>query len=257
MIRLKKLLLNISFYPLFFISSAVLIPVFAVYVSVVRIVSSRREAVRSVRRAVGWYGNAVLSLASPLVKIECHDIGGADSGGACLYVCNHRSLSDPFLMACLHRLVPSLEVIQLAKRWPLRLPVLGQMARVAGYFSVNEMELDEFYRRAGAYLADGVSIISFPEGTRSGGRELGPFHSLVFRLALKEKAPIVPVCIAGNENIPPRNSLLLQPGKIILHKLSAIQPTDFEGMEAFKLKNMIWRLMADELERMDEGRSGE
>ena len=80
----------------------------------------------------------------------------------------------------------------------------------AGYLNINIMAPELFFEKALQLLRDGVSIIFFPEGTRSAGREMGHFHGAAFKLALQSRAPIVPLCISGNENIPPRGSLLLE-----------------------------------------------
>jgi 1-acyl-sn-glycerol-3-phosphate acyltransferase len=50
---------------------------------------------------------------------------------------------------------------------------------------------------------------------------------------------VVPIAICGNERIPPRGSLLLRPGRIVVNKLPAITPSQYAGMTPFKLKNLV------------------
>jgi 1-acyl-sn-glycerol-3-phosphate acyltransferase len=87
-------------------------------------------------------------------------------------------------------------------------------------------------------LAQGVSIITFPEGTRSGSRVVGPFHSSAFRLAQRAGVKIVPLAIWGNEEIPRRGSLVLRPGRIVISKLPAITAEQYRDMSPFTLKTM-------------------
>jgi len=232
---MKRVWLNLQFYPAFFLFSLVAIPALALSVAALAPFIGHRRAMRRFRRAISWYGWVVINvLPFPLVRVRYEDAGGELPPGGALVVCNHRSTSDPFLMACLPR-----EYVQIVNDWPFRLPVLGFFARCAGYLSVKEMPVDEFYARAGRLLADGVGLIAFPEGTRSASRNVGPFHSSVFRLALQRQVPIVPVCIIGNERIPLRGTGWLDPGVIRVRKLPAILPDEYRAWSPFQLKARV------------------
>jgi 1-acyl-sn-glycerol-3-phosphate acyltransferase len=146
------------------------------------------------------------------------------------------------------------EGIQVVNIWPFKIPVLGIFAKLAGYLSVRELPPEEFMRRAIKLLNEGVSVIGFPEGTRSGSKKMGPFHSSLFRLALKTSVPIVPVCISGSENIPHKGSVILHPGKIYLRFLAPIPFETYEKMSPFKLKNYLHTCMKNELNKMDSNK---
>jgi 1-acyl-sn-glycerol-3-phosphate acyltransferase len=143
------------------------------------------------------------------------------------------------------------EIVQWVNTWPFRLPILGRFARWAGYLSVKEMAPEEALARSAKLLEQGVSIAAFPEGTRSGSRAMGPFHGLVFRLALQTGAPIVPVCLAGNEHIPHKGSLVLNPGTIRIRTLPALTQKDYQGFSPFKLKQVVHEQISGELKRME------
>jgi 1-acyl-sn-glycerol-3-phosphate acyltransferase len=102
-------------------------------------------------------------------------------------------------------------------------------------------------------LAEGVSIIFFPEGTRSGSREMGPFHGTAFRLALRSKSPIVPLCIVGNENIPPKGSFLFRPGTVRVRRLPAICWEEYRHFNVFAFKNRVRAIIESELSLMECG----
>jgi len=144
------------------------------------------------------------------------------------------------------------EIVQWVNTWPFHLPILGQFARWAGYLSVKAMPPGETLARSAKLLEQGVSIAAFPEGTRSASRTMGPFHGLVFRLALQTGAPIVPVCISGNEHIPHKGSLALNPGTIRIKALPALTQNDYHEFSPFKLKQIVHEQISAELKRMEE-----
>jgi 1-acyl-sn-glycerol-3-phosphate acyltransferase len=139
------------------------------------------------------------------------------------------------------------ECIQVVNIWPFRIPLLGQVAKLAGYLSVREMPVEEFIEAGSRLLAQGVSVITFPEGTRSGSRNLGPFHGSAFRLALHAGARVVPLAISGSENIPRRGSMLLRPGRIAVHKLPAIAVDELAQMPIFKIKMLVHEKIQEHL----------
>jgi 1-acyl-sn-glycerol-3-phosphate acyltransferase len=244
---LKLIYLNTTFYVSFFLFSAVSIPLLTLLVVFLSLFLSRRRTMKRFRRAISWYGTVIIRvLPFPLVRIWYKDYARDDETSPYIFVCNHRASTDAFLMACL-----PYECIQVVNIWPFRLPVLGIFARWAGYLSVREMPFEEFCRKAVEFLEQGVSVIAFPEGTRSGDKRMGQFHGSIFRVALQAKCPIAPLCITGNENVLPRGSLLLRPGTIKVHKLRALKWEKYKDMNAFKLKNRVRDIIARELAVMD------
>ncbi len=231
----------------FLLYSALAIPALTLLVAVYAVVRPHRQALRLFRHAIRWYGWGVIHLL-PLggVRIRFVDEEPGRPVAGCVVVLNHRAASDPFLVAALRG-----EIVQVVNLWPMRLPVFGFFARAAGYLSIRAMPVEEFLDRAARLLGEGVAIAAFPEGTRSGSREMGPFHGTVFRLALQAGVPIIPVCISGNERIPPKGSLCFDLGEIRIRKLPALSPDRFAGLDAFHLKQRVREQMAARLMDMD------
>ena len=202
---------------------------------------------RRFRRAISWYGYVIIHiLPAPLVSVRYEDRSRAGEPGPHVFVCNHRSTSDPFLMACLPH-----ECVQVVNDWPMRLPALGPIARLAGYLSIKEMTVDEFLARAGRLLQEGTSIIAFPEGTRSRALDVGTFHGTVFRLALQARVPLVPICITGNERTPTPGSPWLHPARITLRRLPALLWDEYKDLSPFQLKQRVRDIIALELTGME------
>ncbi|HJO93640.1 MAG TPA: lysophospholipid acyltransferase family protein [Victivallales bacterium] len=181
----------------------------------------------------------------PFVKIKYKDFSDYPSKNG-IYICNHRSSSDPFLMTLLN-----CDMVQVVSKWPFKIPVLGYFAKKAEYISVLDMTQEKFDQEAMRILDQNISIAAFPEGTRSGCKKMNHFTSIVFRTALKVKCPLFPVCITGNENIPTKD-FTMHTGTIKMHKLSPVLWEEYKNMSAFQLKNYLKNIMASEISKMEE-----
>jgi len=143
------------------------------------------------------------------------------------------------------------EAIQVVNIWPFRLPIWGLIAKIAGYLSVREIPFEDFLSKTTKLLREGVSIVAFPEGTRSRDNSVGQFHGALFRVALETKRPIVPLCITGNKKIPPIGSVFLHPGVIKIHRLKPLLWEEYNTFGPFKLKNHIRQIIIDEVAVME------
>jgi 1-acyl-sn-glycerol-3-phosphate acyltransferase len=74
-------------------------------------------------------------------------------------------------------------------------------------------------RRTKEALDDGISIIAFPEGTRTVDGRVGPFQKGAFLIAQKYGFPIVPMTIKGSFEFNRKGSWMLNPSriKVVLH----------------------------------------
>ncbi|MBV5336708.1 MAG: 1-acyl-sn-glycerol-3-phosphate acyltransferase [Deltaproteobacteria bacterium] len=131
--------------------------------------------------------------------------------------------------------------------------MLGFYAKLSGYLNIRMMLPEQFVQKASELLKDRVSIVFFPEGTRSPGKKMGSFHGSAFRLALQTKAAIIPLCISGSETVMPKGSSLLHPGTITVRRLPAISWEEYQDLTAFALKNRVWKIIDHELSAMENG----
>jgi len=245
--------LNAVFYSGFVLFTVFGVPLMALCVLPLALTRPHLDGMVLFRRAICWYGNIVTCFARPFVRVFWKNLEVDDLAPPYIVICNHRSASDGFMMASLATGgIPS-NAVQVVNSWPFRIPILGWIARRAGYLSVNEMTFEVFSAKAMKLLQDGVSIISFPEGTRSGAGKMGPFHSGIFRLALKTGVPIIMCCISGNEYIPLKGSLILHPGDIRILRMAALHPRQYQKMTVMKLKTSVWNTMNETLTKLDEG----
>ncbi len=206
---------------------------------------NRQKIAHWLRFFILWYGRSIIRFAVfPFVRVTYED-NAPDEVVPGIIIVNHRSASDPFLVAMLGR-----KIIQTVNGWPMRLPFFGFFARNAEYIDITKIQYDDLRNHIGYLLQKGVSIISFPEGTRSGSRTMNQFHGGIFRVAHELKATIIPVCITGNENIPSRK-FRFSCGHIRIRKLPSVKSETIAELTPFALKTYVHSIMVAETSKMD------
>lgn len=134
------------------------------------------------------------------VRVRVEGLERIDPGRAYIYMANHQSWFDIF--ALLGKL--PVQFRWLAKEELFRIPVLGPAMRAAGYISVNRTDRRkslESLNEAAQNIANGTSVVIFPEGTRTSDGKLQDFKKGGFILALKSRQPIVPVSISQSYRV--------------------------------------------------------
>lgn len=136
-----------------------------------------------------------------------------DPAAAAIYVANHQSQLDIPALA----LAMPADFRMIAKKELLRVPIFGWALWLAGFPFIDRGSRERAIRtldRSARLFRDGVSLVIFPEGTRSPDGRLLPFKKGGFVLALQTGVPIVPVSIRGGSAVLPRGSLRPRPGRI-------------------------------------------
>jgi 1-acyl-sn-glycerol-3-phosphate acyltransferase len=166
---------------------------------------------RVVHRYARLWGKAALLANQVNVKVEgIENLGGE---GPYIFMSNHQGSYDIF--ALLGHL--PFQFKWLAKKELFSIPVLGWAMAAAGYISIDRegtRETVDAMNEAAQKIRDGMSVVIFPEGSRSPDGTIQPFKKGGFTLAIKSKVPIVPVAIAGSREIMPKDKLTTIPGEI-------------------------------------------
>lgn len=145
------------------------------------------------------------SRLTPLWKFEIEGERPADiDHTAYVVVANHESLADPFLLSFL-----PWDMRWVAKEELFRPPMTGWAMRFGGDIPLRRGEgesVREMMKECERALAAGISVMMFPEGTRSNDGSLLPFRDGAFRLAISAGVPVLPIALAGTRQMRPKHS---------------------------------------------------
>lgn len=173
-----------------------------------------------------------------------------DAARPCLFVSNHRSNADPFLLSLL-----PWDMKFLSKESIFRIPLLGWEMRVAGHIPISRGDrgsargaIAEMRNR----LLAKTSVVIFPEGTRSEDGSLAPFREGGFRLAIELGVPIVPLAVRGTERALPKHSLTLHPTSASVTVLPPIETAGLLPDDAPALAERARSAIAAELSRSSD-----
>jgi len=181
-------------------------------------------------RVCMWTAFTGVRLAGIQVKVEGLD--GLERGRNYIFMANHVSNLDPPILA---PLIPPPRASVLVKKEVFRIPVLARAMRMGSLVPVDRSKRDsaiDSLRAAGDVLRSGISMMVFPEGTRSPDGRLLPFKKGPFYLAIETGVPVVPVTILGTYEIMPKGSLAIRPGTATVIFHAPVDPAAFPSREA-------------------------
>lgn len=146
-------------------------------------------------------------------RLEIEGTADFDFSKSYLFVANHTSQLDiPVLYASM-----PIPLRFLAKEELRRIPLVSHFITAMGMVFIDRGQTAaarQSIDRLAASLAAGMSLMAFPEGTRSCDGELREFKTGAFVAAIKSGVPVVPVHIRGAAAILPANSLEIHPGRV-------------------------------------------
>jgi len=148
------------------------------------------------------------------ITVEVKGLENIVDGCQYIFTGNHESALDiPVAIASL-----PISPVFLAKKELFRIPVFGWGLKAAGMVRVNRQNREKAKvsvdRAVKILHARDVSVIIYPEGTRSLDDRLLAFKKGGFLLAIRSGLPVVPITILGAQAIVSKKSLTLNPGKI-------------------------------------------
>lgn len=161
-------------------------------------------------------------------------------------ICNHQSHID-----LLYTLMLSPKIITLTNQWVWKSPFYGWIIRYADFLPIVD-GIEEHVDTLEKLVADGYSILVFPEGTRSPDCEIQRFRKGAFYLAEKLHLDIIPLVIHGIGHILPKTEFMLRKGKIHIEILERITPDSplRRGKEVMEISKNTRALYREKYEQL-------
>lgn len=159
-------------------------------------------------RCLTYWAKANLALAGLRVRIE--GLERLEPKGTYIFMPNHASFLDILLvLACI-----PYNFRMITKEEMFRIPFIGWILRRSGQIPMNRTHPRQglkSLRQAAHLVQEGVSIVVFPEGTRTSNGGINEFKATLFILPIRSGAPVAPVLIGGTFSALKRGSILLNP----------------------------------------------
>ena len=157
------------------------------------------------------FSKVILLIAG--VRVDIHGKELLDKKENYIFISNHQSYFDiPVLMQA----VPN--NLRFIYRSSLtRIPIFGWGMYLSGYISINRdnpRKAIKSLRKASERIKKEISVVIFPEGTRSSDGELGVFKRGMFVFAEEANVKLVPTSIGGSYKILPRNKFNISSGRV-------------------------------------------
>jgi 1-acyl-sn-glycerol-3-phosphate acyltransferase len=137
-----------------------------------------------------------------------------------IFIANHTSFLDILLGIMLHP-----KIVLMVKGWVYKSPFFGPIIRYAGYV-YSEDGPEENIEKVRGLVAEGYSILIFPEGTRSEDGNIARFHKGAFYLAEQLNLDIQPILLHGAHDVLPKKDFLIRAGALNVRVLPRITYAD-------------------------------
>lgn len=203
-----------AYYIYFFIIAVPLLLVATIVAATVTIVFSAMGMSRSMGYWPGHIWAKIFCWLS-LVKVEVRGRENIKEKRSYVFVANHQGAYDIFAIY---------GYLNHNFRWMMkkaleRIPLVGYSCRVSGHIYVDNSSpsaVRETMTTAEKRLAHNMSVVVFPEGSRTLDGRMHAFRRGAYALAMEFGLPVVPITIDGSYSVMPRKNKLPKWGKIIL-----------------------------------------
>jgi 1-acyl-sn-glycerol-3-phosphate acyltransferase len=163
--------------------------------------------------------------------------------GVCIFASNHASNLDPVA------LTPNIprRISLLAKKEVFKIPVLSKAITLAHLVPVDRGDSEaaaESVDLAIKYLKEGLSFCVYPEGTRSRDGHLLPFKRGTFVMAIRAGVPVVPVSLAGTQELMRKGDWRIYPGEVVVKFGPAVDASEYKIEQREELRQIVQGLVA-------------
>ena len=173
-----------------------------------------------------------------LIPVHVHGLENIKKGQSYVIAPNHQSYWDAFLVY---------GFIGIKFKWMMkkelgRIPFVGWACYMAGCIFIDRSSRESginSIRKAESKLKDGMSVVIFPEGTRTPDGKMGKFKRGAFLISEELQLPILPVTIDGNYDVMSRHAwnVTWHPVHMTIHE--PVMPRSTKDTDETELKAIM------------------
>ena len=166
-----------------------------------------------------------------------------------LFITNHQSMYDSIASVWALRGFPLSIVL---KKSLIKIFLVGKYLHASSFIPIdreNPREGVKAINKASERITSGnASVLICPEGTRSGGYEMGEFHNGSFKIALKAKCPIVLCSIQNSCQVKKR--FPFKSTAIYFDVIEVLKYEDFKEKTTQEISDYAYKVIKDNLEQL-------
>ncbi len=132
----------------------------------------------------------------------------------------------------------------IAKKELFSLPLFGAAMKAVGFISIDRSrgrQAVQSLNDAAQRIAEGSSVLIFPEGTRSPDGRLRQFKTGAIMLAIKAGVPVVPVGFNGTHQVLPKGHLVARGGRVVIRIGEPLETSGFKAKDKQSLALQLQR----------------
>jgi 1-acyl-sn-glycerol-3-phosphate acyltransferase len=185
-----------------------------------------------------WWSDYLIRF-NPYWKLKVEGLENIDYKQTYVIIANHQSMAD---IVVLYK--TRMQFKWVAKESLFKVPFIGWCLSLTKHIKLARGEyssIKKIYREAAEWLRKDISVLFFPEGTRSDTDEMNVFQNGAFKLAIKEKKPILPIRLKGTRDAIPKGSWIFKPNVLAsVTVLPAVDTSEFAPGDFAKLRDLVF-----------------
>ena len=186
-------------------------------------------------------------IANPLWRVRITGKENAKKGKPYVMCSNHQSFGDILILGGTY-----FSFKWVSKQSVFKVPLIGWAGKVCEYIPIvrgDKSSAEQMAADCKRWLARGISVMIFPEGTRSTDGAIGPFKMGAFRVAREAGVEVLPIVLDGTGNVLPKHGWVLRDKvNAKVHILPPMDVTSHSTVE--EAAEAVRSVMLAELEKM-------
>jgi 1-acyl-sn-glycerol-3-phosphate acyltransferase len=193
----------------------------------------------------------MISKVNPNWKVTIEGAEEIDDRNPYVMVSNHLSNADIPVISNL-----PWEMKWVAKKELFSIPVLGWMMKLAGDIAVDRSAAGKkvgVFKQCKYYLDRDISVMFFPEGTRSRNGRLNRFAYGAFDLAIREQVPLLPIALDGTQGCLPKQTWVFEENVFV--RMKVLDPIPTKGLTKSDTEKLVDQVRSAILKQLAEWRN--